>query len=339
MIKIMRKKVIYLLFILFTGGSLIVYAADSPLDDTYFLGEVPDSAAIGRGQAYTGVIGSPFAPYWNPAGLVKLEKNGFGVSLNIRSESDLEDDIVKESYALEGRKLNFISVCSNKIGFFWRPLVNRVDKSSGIINGMNYEEELDVKVNMFGVSVAVPHADRIDFGMNINFISGIIGYSKIEGSDPMVEISGGLGWGLDWGLIYRIFDNLNLGLALMNAPAWIYWEEYSKDRLPMIFRAGADLQLNKLMSFGIDYENGLYDDCADNDIIHVGIEQYVTKNFLLRAGMYGNDFDDKYKTTYTFGVGYKMASYNIDIAAKQYYLPGNNSEILRRLSLSGIVPF
>lgn len=328
------------LIILIFGSVTAVYADKSPLNDFYFVGEVPDSAAIGRGLAYTGVTGSPFAPYWNPAGLISMRSNSMGISLNHHSESDMNSEVVKRSFPLEGRLLNFISVCSEQVAFFWRPLSNRVDTSSWTVSGVNYEQTIDEKISVFGVSVAVPHSEKTDFGMNINFITGMLGYSLLEGNTPTVIISNGLGWGLDWGLLYKMQKGLSMGITLLNFPAQIYWEDFNKDKLPIIFRAGVDLQLTQLMSVGIDYENGIYDDSVkDRDIIHLGVEHYIKKSFLLRGGIYGSDFNDTYETVYTAGIGYRMGGHCIDMAVKQYYLNKSESGKLRRYSISGVIQF
>ena len=94
------------------------------------------------------------------------------------------------------------------------------------------------------------------------------------------------------------------------------------------------------MMIGIDYENGLYDDSIDdNDIIHVGIEQYVNSGFLLRGGVYGKDLYEKYCTVYTTGVGYKKNNYCIDVAMKQYYVNESASGKVRSFFVSGVIPF
>jgi hypothetical protein len=333
------KKNILILSILLSCTS--VYATKSPLNDFYFIGEVPDSAAIGRGLAYAGVSGSPYAPYWNPAGLVAMKDNSMGVSFNVFTESDIDSEILKNGYPLQGRQLNFISVCSNQVGFYWRPLTDRVITTTGTVSGVDFEQTVEAKMNVFGISVAVPHTDKVDFGMNINFITGMIGMSRIEGAVAEVGISDGYGWGLDWGLIYKVSDRLNVGLTLLNGPGLIYWEDYDTDKLPPTFRVGIDIQLSQLMSLGIDYENCYGDGSIDNkDIYHFGVEQYVAKGILVRGGVYGSsDFQDKYKNVYTTGIGYKSEKYSLDIAARQYYTDSTKSTRIRRFSLSGVIPF
>ncbi|MEA3506447.1 MAG: hypothetical protein U9R36_02995 [Elusimicrobiota bacterium] len=337
------KKIILISLAFFVIGAGKTYGESSPLSDMYYIGELPGSDAIGRGGAFAGVMGSPFAPYWNPAGLAIVEDNKMGVSANLFSDSKLEAKVIKKLYALQDRKLNFISVAAPQVGVYWRMLSDRVDESTGTENSYNYKETIDENIHQFGVSVSVSHTEDIYFGMNINYLSGMLGYSKIKGSTPTVVISPGAGWGLDWGLVFDVSDRMNIGVTVLNAPGYMYWDKYSQDRLPLIFRSGVDLKMNDLMSFGIDYETGVYDDSVDaEDILHLGIEHYINKNFLIRGGMFGDDLGNEYRTVYTAGVGYKKEGYSVDAAAIQYYTQGTTEEErepVRRFSISGVIPF
>jgi hypothetical protein len=334
----MIKKIELLLILLVVP--ILSYAVKSPLNDSYFIGEHPDSAAIGRGMAYTGVSGSPFAPYWNPAGLMALDKNMMAVSFNAFAESEIDSSIIKNTFPLQGKSLNYIAVCGPEVGVFWRPLYNGSAISAGTISGKTYSEKVEAKVNVFGVSVAVPHSKKMDFGMNINFLTGMIGYSYVYNGDATVEISDGYGWGLDWGLIYKLSPGVNLGVTLLNGPAHIYWEDYSKDKLPPILRAGIDMKLGNSMSVAVDYEKGFYDDSMDDDrIIHLGFERKLSKSLVLRGGVFGKDMEDTHANTYTTGIGYKIKGYSLDFAARQYYLNDSKSSGVKRFSVSGIIPF
>jgi hypothetical protein len=342
MINAMNNKLVILIIsaIICFAFAPDVWSVDSPLTDSYFLGEVPNAAAIGMGGAYTAMTGNPFAPYWNPAGLVTVKRSNLGVSMNIYSDSDLDQDLVEETFPLEASKLNYISVCGEQVGFYWRTLSNRIDVSTYTLAGTDYEERIDEKVNVFGITVAVPHSGNVDFGMNMNLFTGMLGYYIIEGSTPTVYISDGIGWGLDWGLLYNLDSNISFGVTVHNFPAMIYWEDFRQNTLPVIFRGGVNLRLSNLMAVGIDYESADYDESlAGDDLMHFGIEQFLTSSVIIRAGMYGNDFNDKYAVVYTTGLGFKKEEYSIDLAAKRYYIDNTESGKVTRLSLSGVIPF
>ncbi|MDA3792149.1 MAG: hypothetical protein PF545_00615 [Elusimicrobia bacterium] len=335
------KKLILIILAVFVHGTGNIYGESSPLSDKYYIGEVPGADAIGRGGAFAGAMGSPFAPYWNPAGLAVIKNNRLGVAANILSDSKIDSSIIKKIYALEDRNLNFISVAAPQVAVYWRKLSDRVDISSYTEpGGIEVKTVVDEKLNQFGVSVSIANTERTYFGMNINYLTGILGYSKVRGSTVSVVISDGYGWGLDWGLIFDVSERLNVGLTLLNGPAVIYWEDYSSESLPLIFRGGLDLKMSNLMTLGIDYENGVYDDSVkSNDILHVGIEHYISQNFVLRGGMSGNDLSDKNKTTYSAGIGYKEEGYSVDLSAIQYCIKQQEYESVRRFSISGVYPF
>ncbi len=237
---------------------------------------------------------------------------------------------------LEDKNINFLSVCGPQLGVYYRPLSDKTDTYTTDTG----EEELQVNLNQYGITVSVEHAENVYFGMNINYLSGMAGYSVIQGTSPEIKISDGVGWGLDWGIIYDISEFINVGITVLNGPGRFYWDKFDTSYLPLIIRAGMDIQLTNLMSMGIDYENGLYDDTVSDqsDLIRLGIEHYLAENFIIRGGMYGSDLEDKYKTTYTGGIGYKKENYLLDIAVRQFFLQDEGKEV-RRLSLSGVLPF
>ncbi|MGM0441557.1 MAG: hypothetical protein ACQEQC_03965 [Elusimicrobiota bacterium] len=316
--------------------AVLLGSSNPPLKDKYFLGEEPGSYALGRGGAFSAVMATPFAPYWNPGGLQQIENNRFGISANIINDSDIDQNKLADLFILEEKKINFLSVCASQVGVYYRPLSNRADT----YNTDTQSKELHVNLNQYGVTVSVEHAENVNFGMNINYLSGMSGYSVIESSSPEVTISKGYGWGLDWGLIYEASEFVNVGVTLLNGPAQFYWEEFDTNYLPLIVKTGLDVQLSQLMSLGINYENGLYDDTVTgkNDLLRLGIEHYLGDNFVARAGIYGTDLEDKYKSTYTGGIGYKKENYLVDIAMRQFYLR-ENTEQVRRFSISGVIPF
>ncbi|MBN2406460.1 MAG: hypothetical protein JXJ19_02075 [Elusimicrobia bacterium] len=336
--KKMLKYIIMTAYLFFL--SCAAHGKDSPLSDKFFNGEMPDSSVIGRGGAGAGIRGNAFSSYWNPAGASTLDKNKLAVSANIFAHSEEEDGISKRNFPLGGRNINMVAICGKQVGIYYRPLSDRIEESTRTESGMLYEDTVDAKINQYGVTVAVPHSERMDFGMNINYLSGVIGYSSVSGGTADLVISDGYGWGLDWGLIYKTAEGVTAGVSVMNAPAYIYWEDYDDDRLPVIFRAGIDIRLSQLMALGLDYQNG--SNCEilpDEETVHVGIEQFLIKSVVIRLGVYGSDFNEEHETVYTAGIGYSKQDVNVDLAVKQYYDTGAGSEIVRRVSVSGVLPF
>ncbi len=328
------KKIIIIL-ITFILSASVSFADRSPFSkrDLYFYGEIPDAAAIAMGGAYTASPDTPFAAYWNPAALAQIQNNNLVFSANLSIQSSGDIDSVKKCLPLEGRGINFVSLSAPEVGVYYRRLSKRINETD--------DDYLDGRVSVFGITVGVEHSASTNFGMNINYISGMAGYYETGNDSPV--ISAGYGWGLDWGLIYKASPLINIGLTLHNAPAYIYWEEWKTDRLPMLFRAGGELRLSRLMSFSVVYESSEFKDkrIKKGDLIRFGIEQRLHESIVLRGGIYGRekDFDDRYSLVYSAGIGYMQDSYGIDTAFKRYYPDGSSSSMTDRYSVSGVIPF
>ncbi|MFW6134315.1 MAG: hypothetical protein ACOC5R_01925, partial [Elusimicrobiota bacterium] len=278
--------------------------------------------------------------YWNPASLASFEENVFGVSANVFTESEIDLGIVKDKFSLEGRRLNFLSVVGPQVGLFWRPITNRIDESEKTEDGKSIRETIDEKINTIGITVGIPHTEKADFGMNINYISGVIGYSKVENGKAEVEISDGYGWGLDWGFLYKLTQGVDLGITLLNGPGIIYWEDYDSDKFPPELRVGANVNLSELITVEVDYKRIYADSSVNNtETVHIGAEQKISDYLKIRQGLYGKDFDDKNSNVYTAGIGFVKQGYSIDFAVKQYYTEDENSSAVRRYSISGNIPF
>ncbi len=323
----------YLLVLAIFSG-LYTMAQGSVLEDRYYVGEKPGAAAIARGGAYTAVADDSFAAFWNPAGLARLRENSLGISMNLFSETELSEDELHANYPLQGQKLNFISISAPEVSLYWRPLSNISLEESD--NGVTVKR--DVKVNTFGLSVGIPHTEKMDFGMNINFLFGTYAFAEKNTESVEIGVPYGYGWGLDWGMIYEATEMIDLGLTLLNGPAMIYWGDgHGRDSLPVILKGGANLRLTRIMSASIDYSKGFYDDSlSDTGELHFGLEHNITNDIALRAGIYGSDLDDRYNTTYTAGVGYSQENYRLNLAARQFYI---EEDSVIRVSLSGIIPF
>ncbi len=319
-----------LFLILFSGVSS---GDKSPFSDFFFFGEMPDAAAIAMGGAYTASSQSPFAAYWNPAAIARISQNNYAFSYNLSIQSQKDAEKIREQLPLEGRGINFIAISAPEIGVYYRRLSNRVDEKGG--------EYLDGRMSIFGITVAVPQEGNADFGMNINYITGMTGYYSPELDNPV--ISSAFGWGLDWGLIYRVSPQLRMGLSLHNAPAYVYWGEWDTQRLPLLFRGGVELYLSRIVKASAVYETGAFEDrrAVKNNLIRFGIEQRVGDSVALRAGVYGRekDFDDRYMLNYTAGVGYVLDNYRLDVALERFYPRGISSSRTERYSMSAAIPF
>ncbi len=325
------------LIIIFSAGSET--AAASALEDAYYLGKMPGGAALGRGGAYSAVRGDYFASYWNPASLAALGESAFVFSSDFLTMGT-KDKVKAISDPLSGGKISYIGIAGPEVGIYWMPLSRVTDKSTGTVNGDYYELKRDIRVNVAGVSVGVRHAENVDFGMNINFLFGTLGEAEILGDSASAEVPYGYGWGLDWGLIYRVSEYLSAGVSLKNGPSYIYWDKgYGRDRLPVVLRSGFEIRLTDLMSSAFEYEH-IYADSSvsPRNRTHLGFEHVLTENLTIRAGVYGSNLDREEGRVYTAGLGYSFERYNVDIAARQSGETADDRPV-RLFTVSGTMPF
>ncbi len=303
-------------------------AEETPTNYDAFDGRLVGARAIGMGGAFVSIADNADATFWNPAGLVYIPRNLFSATFEITRDSEFDVLDIMEAEPLQGKKLNFISFAGKQGGFFWRPLTNYQQKTEVEVDGVTTKEELELKVNEFGLSVAVPYEEGVSWGANIKYFNGRLGLAREESvggskKDVSVNLSDGNGWGLDWAFIYRVKPELSIGLNLQNAPAYIYWDDYSRDKMPPIFRVGFGMKMTDLLTFASDFEQRFYRKARPDGerrikIYRLGLEQILMKRICLRGGIWSEDLDEKDLTTYTLGIGYSHENHYLDLCMKRY---------------------
>ncbi|MCJ7646685.1 hypothetical protein MUO65_07280 [bacterium] len=271
----------------------------------------------GMGESFVALVDNADAPYWNPAGLVFLKSNLCTFMFDL-ARSGPKGENVTNREPLQGKWFTYLSFCSSLGGLSWRPLSNFREVDTGLY----FERE--IKINKYTLSYAIPYSPKVSFGMNISYLHGSLGIAQEK--PLLANISTGNGWGLDWGIIYTHSPLLKMGIFLENGPAYIYWSDYRSDRLPLNLRVGMGLKMAKFLTLASDFEQRFYvrksDGAKSLAVYHLGLEYILTRNISLRLGMFGENFSEKRKINYTYGLGYTGDSYLLDFALKRYYLDG-----------------
>jgi hypothetical protein len=321
--------------------SLIVFSAvfcfakeSSPILYNSFDGIPIGAKPSGMGEAFVALADNADAPYWNPAGLAFLESNLSTFMFDLaRSKAKGEDVVNREP--LQGKWFTYLSFCSSLGALSWRPLSNfREEKSKSYL-------EREINISKYTLSFAIPYTPSISFGMNISYLHGSLGIAQ-DGSSPYANISTGNGWGLDWGIIYTHSPLLKMGISLENGPAYIYWSDYRSDPLPLNLRVGMGIKMAEFLTFASDFEQRFYvrkdAERKAPAIYHLGLEYVLPRNISVRMGTFGENFSEKRKVSYTWGLGFTGDRYISDFALKRYYLAGIGSPVYSYLcSLS--LPF
>ena len=325
----------------FVTVSLIFFSAifcfakePSPIFYNSFDGIPIGAKPSGMGEAFVALVDNADAPYWNPAGLIFLESNLCAFMFDLaRSKAKGEDVVNREP--LQGKWFTYLSFCSSLGALSWRPLSNFREEDNPPYS------EREININKYTLSFAIPYSPKISFGMNINYLHGSLGIAQEEPS-AHANISTGNGWGLDWGVIYTHSPLFKMGISLENGPAYIYWSDYRSDRLPLNLRVGMGVKIAELLTVASDFEQRFYvkknGRAKSLAVYHLGLEYILPRNISLRWGMFGENFSEKRKVNYTYGLGYVRERYILDFAIKRYYLAGIGSPVYSYLcSLS--LPF
>ena len=320
--------IVFMLIIFFSGAAPYAAGESAPTLYNSYDGAVIGARAIGMGEAFVAVADNPDAVYWNPAGLAKVQKNSLAVGFNIQTAARKEDlNEVLSKDPLKGGKLLYLSFAGSQGGLSWRPLSNfkRSVYTENLTTNTQSWETKEIRVNAFLLSLAVPYTDKMDVGFNINYLSGNLGVSsksKTGGvwNEPSANVSSGYGFGVDMGLMYKLTPFMNLGVMMQNLAAYIYWDDYARDKLPFNLRVGTAFKMTNLLTFAYDFEKRFYPKADGMEVYHLGLEQLLFKVVAVRVGMYGKEWNDPKQTTYTYGLGYFKDDYYLDLALKKNYV-------------------
>jgi hypothetical protein len=309
-------KIFVAVFLIFLSAISCFAKQSSPILPNSFDGIPIGARPIGMGESFVALVDNADAPYWNPAGLVFLKSNVCTFMFDL-ARSGARRKAIVSGEPLQGKWFTYLSFCSSLGGLSWRPLSNFREEDNPLYS------EREIKINKYTLSYAIPYSPEVSFGMNINYLYGILGIAQ-DSSSSYANISTGNGWGLDWGMIYTHSPLLKLGIFLENSPAYIYWSDYRSDRLPLNLRVGMGLKMAKFLTLASDFEQRFYvrksGDAKSLAVYHLGLEYILTRNISLRLGMFGENFSEKRKVNYTYGFGYTRESYLLDFALKRYYL-------------------
>jgi len=263
----------------------------------------------------TGVCfrGDASAMYFNPAGLYGSANF---VTFSFKVKQSPEE--LKDSDILSGRSFYFLGFSGGDMGLAWSPLSNIIISSGAA--------ETEVKINKFTMGFSNRISRNLDFGMNINFFNGFMGVTGTS-----ADISDGNGYGIDWGIIYKMHPNIILGSSFFNAPSSIRWSGYGSENLPKVIRNGGTVKLRGLFEVSSEKKS--------IKIYRLGIEQSFFGIISFRAGMFGEDLDDKKKSGYSAGIGWSRDRASCDIAWQKQYLTPVDKDYLQTYFISVTVPF
>jgi hypothetical protein len=242
------------------------YSKDYAGDAAVYLRMGLGARAFGMGGAFVGLADDGTAAYWNPAGLIQLEKP--------------EASVMYSALSLD-RKYNFLN--------YAKQLSEDSAAAFSIINfGVDKIEERDINRRYLG---------EFTDSENTLFISYAKGFKKVayggnlkilyQSMNPRAGKKSGEGWGLDAAVLTNPTENIYLGLIIQDIGSYLKWDTGHSDKLPLDIRGGLCVKLlDKKLNLCADIEKI---DERDNVKAHLGAEYLMGDRFAIRAGLNSKD--------------------------------------------------
>ena len=225
--------------------------------------------ALGMGGAFAGVADDATGGFFNPAGLVQLDKRTFGAFYRKMSLDRRTSYVVYNQPILE----------EATISLAW------INAGVGDVVGRNRDGEITGNISNYQNSVQMFYARKIIEGLSAGLCLEYVQYN-------LANINAyGLGGGLS--VMGRPLPQLRLGFSAENIGlklSWTsgnYWKQFdllgssTKDEFPVNFRLGASYLLLKdrlLVSSEVDKST------KQEGKIHLGVEGWALENLAGRVG-------------------------------------------------------
>lgn len=278
---------IALIFTVVTAFPMVAYGT-SPFEKvgTYsaqFLKVGVSARATGMGSAFTAVADDASALYWNPAGLVELERTEVTMnSVSWPADIDLyfvgtvfRTPYLPGTFGISARALTMDPQIVRTI---YRPL------------GTN--RYFDAGSQSYGLSYATYFTDRFSAGFTAHFLHMGLAERSVESLS------------FDFGLLYRIgIRGMTLGMMVQSLGSEFTYDERSS-KLPTVFKVGLAMDLLRLGSSVLTASSGFSHPSDNAERMNVGFEYSYNQFFFVRGG-YNINYDSQ---GMAWGVGFKIDS-------------------------------
>lgn len=338
-------------FLVFILAASIVFASTSYAQKVgsasmQFLKVMPCARATALGEAYTVWATGAEAIFWNPAGLVRLDKMELSTTyvnwLFDAQQGALAYALVIRGFGVVGIQAQYADFGAFEETTNQRPYINDPDNPGltgrtfnpfSYVVGISYARDLTDK---FSVGIGMKYAYESLF--NGGKITAMVRQGVFEQVDTWAS-----GFLFDFGIRYNTgYRSIHIGSSVQNFGADVKYAKESHP-VPLLFRLG--IGANIIGSDGFLYptstDNRLSIACDifhPNDYaqqMHMGVEYEFAGMFALRGGYKFNyDFDGL-----TLGAGIKHALEGIRLSVDYSYGDmGTYLEYVQRISIGIALP-
>ena len=257
----------------------------------------------------------------NPAslGYVTSEKIQAEVMIGIIRDSNLSKNEISFIDPIDLGLQSFV-VLQQQGALSWRTLSSNEIKIS---DGENFYKKHE-RIKAITISAANKTDSGSSIGLNISYLYGTISESSLTDNEPFAQSSYGNGFTIDIGYMKNLNKTIFFGINLENILGFMWWDEYDYDQIPFGIRTGLGYSLgtfNLLADYCKKfYRFGEYDD----DLVSVGLEQYISNVFCVRLGAAGKDLSKKDEIKYTYGFGLNISVLSFNVAGESYKTDDEN---------------
>ncbi len=274
-----------------------------------FLKVMTDARSTGMGEAYSAVVNSANAVFWNPAALTKVQKLDVSVSY-LDWLLDISHSSFAAAYSVFGLGTFGLQGLFTNVGEIEVTTVDALGFVGDTYNPGLTGEKMSPASLVLGLSFARDLTDKLAFGLTSKFVQEDLVVKKVS---AIV---------FDGGLTFRTgFRSLEMAVAVRHFGQEVQYYEKSYP-LPQTFTIGVSGML-------ISGENGFflpskthairvaYDMSQPRDYDqqhHVGLE-YSLKDFIFLRGGYKFNFDEE---GLSLGFGLRRGGFTLDYSYCQF---------------------
>ena len=309
----------------------------APLPATAFDGGVVSAEALGRGNTFAAMPGSPASGSLNPAALAAGIPGGFYATALVDMDSDLPEEAALAPDPLSGKVLQYLSIGADKGVIFFQPLGRLSERQPLDAAAPSGDfRRVSLAANAIGFAGAT-RMKRGTMGLSLAYLWSALSVQENRGGQA-ADATFATQNGVQMNLGFMIPTGpAAWGLVLQNAPGFLWSSKFKRELLPVSVRVGNSWNAGHGFRLAVDTERRFYNEGADDeDFLYIGSE-LVSGSLVLRAGVHGTDVGKPEERRTTAGLSYAAQSGATLTYAFETF--EENDERVRRSLVSIQAPF
>ncbi len=312
---------------------------NAPISNTAFDGGVISPETLGNGNNYASTQGNAASGSLNPATLLTLTKSSFYTSFFVGNTSDIPEVNIRDNDPLEDKVFQYLSLTSESGAIFYEPVGRKHEAvPTSSLSPAGDFKEVNFRCAALGFAGAHKLKSGGSLGISLAYLTGDLDYGTYEGN-TLKRFDSDTGNGVRMGVGVRYPTGpVMWGMALKNAPGFLWWKNHKRDILPVTIQAGNTWRMKPGYLFSLSGETRFYDEGKEKkNYLNIGQEIPLGKNLSIRAGAFGENVSKSDKRHVTGGLTFRTSSgVEISYALDAYEIV---NEKVKKSYLSFLFPF